>query len=195
MRTKLVSFFIFFQELSNKKKFKELRPKMTKIASRGSCLKYFTKISLIRKFVVVQYMFTGHGVLSFGVQAVHNLPHPLVFFSLLHQYVIRKTPGQGHLPIWQKSRWDRCRWEAFTPSEMKKKFKLNFNRPLLAPGIINTLSCDQVKGAGPLVLQLENCSRPCTVGAEKVCRVLHGDACFERSETEKAGGRNELSTI
>ena len=35
MRTKVASFFIFFQELSNKKKFKALRPKMTKIASRG----------------------------------------------------------------------------------------------------------------------------------------------------------------
>ena len=35
MRTKVVSFFIFFQELSNKKKIKALRPKMTKIASRG----------------------------------------------------------------------------------------------------------------------------------------------------------------
>ena len=35
MRTKVVSFFIFFQELSNKKKIKTLRPKMTKIASRG----------------------------------------------------------------------------------------------------------------------------------------------------------------
>ena len=31
--TKVVSFFIFFQELSNKKKTKALRPKMTKIAS------------------------------------------------------------------------------------------------------------------------------------------------------------------
>ena len=33
--------FHFFQELSNKKKIKALRPKMTKIASRGggSCLK------------------------------------------------------------------------------------------------------------------------------------------------------------
>ena len=43
MRTKVVSFFIFFQELSNKKKIKALRPKMTKIASRGggSCLKGF----------------------------------------------------------------------------------------------------------------------------------------------------------
>ena len=38
MRTKVVSFFIFFQELSNKKKIKALRPKMTKLASRGSCL-------------------------------------------------------------------------------------------------------------------------------------------------------------
>ena len=39
MRTKVVSFFIFSQELSNKKKIKALRPKMTKIASRGgSCL-------------------------------------------------------------------------------------------------------------------------------------------------------------
>ena len=35
MCTKVVSFFIFFQDLSNKKKFKKLRPKMTKIASRG----------------------------------------------------------------------------------------------------------------------------------------------------------------
>ena len=43
MRTKVVSFFIFFQELSNKNKIgssmsvkiKALRPKMTKIASRG----------------------------------------------------------------------------------------------------------------------------------------------------------------
>ena len=32
-----VSFHIF-QDLSNKNKFKKLRPKMTKIASRGSCL-------------------------------------------------------------------------------------------------------------------------------------------------------------
>ena len=39
IRTKVVSFFLFFQELSNKKKIKALRPKMTKIASRGgSCL-------------------------------------------------------------------------------------------------------------------------------------------------------------
>ena len=35
MHTKVVSFFIFFQELSTKKKIKALRPKMTKIASRG----------------------------------------------------------------------------------------------------------------------------------------------------------------
>ena len=35
MRTKVASFFIFFQDLSNKKKIKALRPKMTKIASRG----------------------------------------------------------------------------------------------------------------------------------------------------------------
>ena len=34
----MVSVFIFFQELSKKKKIKALRPKMTKIASRGSCL-------------------------------------------------------------------------------------------------------------------------------------------------------------
>ena len=34
MRTKVASFFIFFQELSNKKEIKALRPKMTKIASR-----------------------------------------------------------------------------------------------------------------------------------------------------------------
>ena len=43
MRTKVASFFIFFQELSNKKKIKALRPKMTKIASKGgggSCLNY-----------------------------------------------------------------------------------------------------------------------------------------------------------
>ena len=40
LRTKVVSFFMFFQELSNKK-FKKLRPKMTKIASGGggSCFK------------------------------------------------------------------------------------------------------------------------------------------------------------
>ena len=38
MRTKVASFFIFFQDLSNQK-IKALRPKMTKIASRGgSCL-------------------------------------------------------------------------------------------------------------------------------------------------------------
>ena len=36
MRTKVVSFFIFFQDLSNKqKKIKKLRPKMAKIASGG----------------------------------------------------------------------------------------------------------------------------------------------------------------
>ena len=39
MRTKVVSFFIFFQDLSNKKKIKKLGPKMTKIASRGPALK------------------------------------------------------------------------------------------------------------------------------------------------------------
>ena len=43
MRTKVVSFFILFQELSNKKKIEplDLRPKMIKIASRGSCLNVF----------------------------------------------------------------------------------------------------------------------------------------------------------
>ena len=51
MRTKVVSFFNFFQELSNKKKFKALRPKMTKIASRGSCLK--TVSTGIRKVLKV----------------------------------------------------------------------------------------------------------------------------------------------
>ena len=35
MRTKVASFLISFQELSNKKKITALRPKMTKIASRG----------------------------------------------------------------------------------------------------------------------------------------------------------------
>ena len=39
MPTKVVSYFFFFQELSNKKKIKALRLKMTKIASRVSCLK------------------------------------------------------------------------------------------------------------------------------------------------------------
>ena len=38
MRTKVVSFFKFFQELS--KTIEALRPKMTKIASRGSCLNH-----------------------------------------------------------------------------------------------------------------------------------------------------------
>ena len=37
MRTTVVSFSVFFQELSNKK-IKSLRPKMTKIASRGPAL-------------------------------------------------------------------------------------------------------------------------------------------------------------
>ena len=45
MRTKVVSFFIF-QELSNKK-IKALRPKMTKIASKGSCLSYFKALSVL----------------------------------------------------------------------------------------------------------------------------------------------------
>ena len=39
MRTKVVSFFIIFQALSNKKKIKALRPKMIKIASRGPALR------------------------------------------------------------------------------------------------------------------------------------------------------------
>ena len=38
MRTKVVSFFIFPKSFQTKK-IKALRPKMTKIASRGSCLK------------------------------------------------------------------------------------------------------------------------------------------------------------
>ena len=37
MRMKVVSFFIFFQDLSSKK-FKALRPKITKLASREFCL-------------------------------------------------------------------------------------------------------------------------------------------------------------
>ena len=41
MLTKVVSFFIFFK--SFQKKFKALLPKMTKIASRGSCLKSLPK--------------------------------------------------------------------------------------------------------------------------------------------------------
>ena len=40
MRTKVVSFVIFFpRAFKQTKKIKALRPKMTKIASRGSCLK------------------------------------------------------------------------------------------------------------------------------------------------------------
>ena len=35
MRTKVASFFMYFQDLANKKKIKALRPKMTKIASRA----------------------------------------------------------------------------------------------------------------------------------------------------------------
>ena len=38
MRTKVVLSFIFFKSFQTKK-FKALRPKMTKIASGGSCLK------------------------------------------------------------------------------------------------------------------------------------------------------------
>ena len=45
MRTKVVSFFIFSKSFQTKKKIKALRPKMTKIASRGSCLN-----TLFRKF-------------------------------------------------------------------------------------------------------------------------------------------------
>ena len=52
MRTKVVSFFIFFQELSNKKKIKALRPKMTKIASRGSCLNRFIDKTAINRIEV-----------------------------------------------------------------------------------------------------------------------------------------------
>ena len=58
MRTKVVSFFIFFQELSNKKKIKALRPKMTKIASRGGpALKWslsqkITKIEIFQKMLL-----------------------------------------------------------------------------------------------------------------------------------------------
>ena len=32
--------FMFFKDLSNKNKFKKLRPKMIKIALKGSCLNY-----------------------------------------------------------------------------------------------------------------------------------------------------------
>ena len=37
MRTKVVSFFIFFKSFQTKNKIKALRPKMAKIASMGSC--------------------------------------------------------------------------------------------------------------------------------------------------------------
>ena len=47
MPTKVVSLFIFFQELSNTKKIKALRPKMTKVASRGSCLKVLSRCQLV----------------------------------------------------------------------------------------------------------------------------------------------------
>ena len=51
MRTKVASFFIFFQELSNKKKIRALRPKMTKIASRGgSCLNFGLQHLILIKF-------------------------------------------------------------------------------------------------------------------------------------------------
>ena len=63
-RTKVASFFIFFQELLNKKKIKALWPKMTKIASRGSCLKTFSpKILLLwKKPGIVQAQITPkHG--------------------------------------------------------------------------------------------------------------------------------------
>ena len=49
MRTKAVSFFIFFQELSNKKKIKAPRPKMTKIASKGSCLNQWIDKGLVTR--------------------------------------------------------------------------------------------------------------------------------------------------
>ena len=46
---KAVSFFIFFQELSNKKKIKALRPKMTKnsLKGGGSCLKKFWQWAVV----------------------------------------------------------------------------------------------------------------------------------------------------
>ena len=52
MRTKVESFFIFLQELSNERKIKELRPKMTKIASRGPAFNPFAcALSTIRSDV------------------------------------------------------------------------------------------------------------------------------------------------
>ena len=73
MRTKVVSFFIFFQELSNKKKIKALRPKMTKIASRGggSCLN-----NLYHFFPPLSFSFLPHLSLSFFIFVVVS-----VFFS------------------------------------------------------------------------------------------------------------------
>ena len=67
MRTKVVSFFILFQELSNKKKVKALRPKMTKIASSGaggggggSCLKPNTICTTPGTYMYFQLTCTLH---------------------------------------------------------------------------------------------------------------------------------------
>ena len=60
MRTKVASFFIFFQELSNKKKIKALRPKMTKIASRGGGPALSKRESCWAKFLADFHFSTHH---------------------------------------------------------------------------------------------------------------------------------------
>ena len=78
MRTKVASFFIFFQELSNKKKIKALRPKMTKIASRGGpalrFVLYYAIANCKTKWDVFTIRFYSRGIPFPGCHCGANRP-------------------------------------------------------------------------------------------------------------------------
>ena len=89
MRTKVASFFIFFQELSNKKKIKALRPKMTKIASRGGgggpALIHWLLTKAVISFLAIEkvgfsYVYLTLSFLAMDVCASVNSPASLQSF-------------------------------------------------------------------------------------------------------------------
>ena len=88
MRTKVVSFFIFFQELS--KKIKALRPKMTKIASRGSCLNFVAWVCLFH-FVRSTSCFVCLPSFLLSLRLV-----PLFCFVIFRCYVVAMPSAAEH---------------------------------------------------------------------------------------------------
>ena len=125
MRTKVVSFFIF--QLSNKK-IKALRPKMTKIASRGSCLKTLSLFHGIRMSFWWKY-YQHAGSVSVVKNAIPHKNKVLVDFfehsNFERSWLSQLEPNFVNV-FFEKS-------EAFPKKKKKKKqFWKNFEKTVLA---------------------------------------------------------------